>query len=204
MTEESREDRTERLRELFVDVTGDTTVTEQQEPSPTVLGTQHDSDATLRETIQEMCEEYGIQTSLTVDELATVVRLFYDERSDTAIARELGDSSRDRTIARARINLQLFRETDFEAPFDLTHLREMMTNDLPTTSIAEQFNVSETTVRSYRRLLEQEREAIATDYAYPTRFQEILADDEFDDREPDPTLRYDGLSDAIEGADATG
>lgn len=58
------------------------------------------------------------ETSLSRSELVHLVRLFYDGQSDREIACELGNTNLDKTVARARVHLYLFRDTDF----DLDHL----------------------------------------------------------------------------------
>ena len=177
MTEtENTPEKTEHLREIFLDVADDSTVTENQEESPGTLGANSGSTESLRPIIREMKQKYGFRTSLEIDELATLVQLFYDEYSDTAIARELGNASRDKTVTRARIHLQLFRDTDFDAPFELDQLRDLRGEEPAIETIAETLDVSKSTVRRYCRILDAEQAADAVDHRYQQQFEAAVAD----------------------------
>ncbi|WP_231188802.1 winged helix-turn-helix domain-containing protein [Haladaptatus sp. DYF46] len=192
-------EKTERLREIFLDVADDSTVTENQEETPGTLGANSDPTEALRSIIREMKQKYGFQTSLEIDELAILVHLFYDEYSDTAIARELGNASRDKTVTRARIHLQLLRETDFNAPFDLDRLRDLREDEETSTkAIAETLGVSKSTVRRYCRILDAEQAAGAVDHRYQQQFEAALADSD-----PDRSIRESLDSDLDDALDAS-
>jgi hypothetical protein len=203
MTEnDENTERTERLRDIFLDVADEPTVTESQQERPGTLQPSATADDQLREIIQEIQTECGFQTSLDLDDLVQVVRLFHENYSDIAIARELGTASRDRTVARARINLHLFRETDFDAPFDIEQLCDLLQDETPTAQCAEILDVSPSTVRSYTTVVEAEQAAAATDHAYQRRFNEALT--QSDSAEPLQVSLDDGLADAIDSSPDTG
>jgi site-specific recombinase len=174
------QEKTDRLREIFLDVAGDHTVTEDQQETPGTLESNSVPNESLRAIIQEMMQKYGFRTSLETDELITLVRLFYEDYSDSAIARELGNASRDKTVTRARIHLQLFRETDFDAPIDLDDLRDLLNAETSTAKIAETLDTSKSTIGRYRRILDAEQAAEAVDHRYQQRFEEALAAPETD------------------------
>ncbi|WP_435158897.1 response regulator receiver protein [Haladaptatus sp. DFWS20] len=177
MTEtDTTREKTEQLREIFLDVADDSTVTENQEETPGTLGDNSGPTEALQPIIREMKQKYGFRTSLEIDELATLVQLFYDEYSDTAIARELGNASRDKTVTRARIHLQLLRETDFDAPFDLDQLRGLREEETSLETIAETLDVSKSTVGRYCRILDAEQAAAAVDHRYQHQFEAALTD----------------------------
>ncbi|WP_433632859.1 response regulator receiver protein [Halomicrococcus sp. NG-SE-24] len=189
-------DQTERLREIFQDITDESTVTEEQQESHGTLQQSSAVDETLREIIQEMQAEHEFQTSLSTADLIDLVQLYFDDYSDTAIARELGDASRDKSVARARIHLQLFRDTDFDAPFDLDRLRALLDEEASTTEIADRLAVSTSTVRKYRRVTQAERAAEAVNHHYQQRFEDALA--EPDQEESLRESLADGLDDALD------
>ena len=200
---ETDNEKTARLRELFVTTTGTVTVTEHQEESRGTIRSQRTVDEALAEIICEMQARYNLQTSLDEDDLIQLVRLYYDGQSDTAIARVLGDESRDKTVTRARIKLHLFRDADFEAPFEIDRLRELVAADRSAAEIAAELSVSESTVRSYMTVINAERKAAATEFSYQKQFAKVLkADDE--SLEPLSLTLHDGLADAIGGADSHG
>jgi uncharacterized protein with von Willebrand factor type A (vWA) domain len=196
-------EKTARLREIFLDVADDDTVTEHQQDSHGTLSPQT-ADETIVAIVREMCDEYEIRTSLEEDELTELVRLFHERHSDTAIARALGDENRDRTVARARINLHLFRESDFDAPFDIERLQELVDEGTSTAAIATALDVSKSTVRSYSRVLETKHEAAAVEHTYQARFQEALADSGTARPESVRDTLFDGLDDAIDGTQLGG
>jgi hypothetical protein len=200
MTEtDTTREKTEQLREIFLDVADDSTVTESQEETPGTLGDNSGPTEALRPIIREMMQKYGFQTSLETDELATLVHLFYEEYSDTAIARKLGNASRDKTVTRARIHLHLLRETDFDAPFDLDQLRNLREEEETSTkTIAETLNVSKSTVGRYCRLLDAEQATAAVDHRYQQQFEAAIADSD-----PDRSIRESldsGLDDALDAS----
>ena len=174
------QEKTDRLREIFLDVAGDHIVTEDQQETPGTLASNSAPNDSLRAIIQEMKQKYGFRTSLETDELITLVRLFYEDYSDTAIAREVGNASRDKTVTRARIHLQLFRETDFDAPVDLDELRELLDAETSTAKIAEALDTSKSTIGRYRRILDAEQAAEAVGHRYQQRFEAALSDPETD------------------------
>lgn len=196
-------ERTARLREIFLDVSDDETVTEHQQDTHSTLNS-HAADERLGAIVREMCDKYDIRTSFEEDELVELVRLFHEGHSDTAIARTLGNENRDRTVARARINLHLFRESDLEAPFDMERHQELVEEQASTAAMATALDVSKSTVRAYRRTLDTKRAAAAVNHTYRTRFQEALADSEMARPESVRDALFDGLDDAIDGAQPGG
>lgn len=64
----------------------------------------------------------------------------------------------------------MFRDSDFDAPFELDRLRELMETEYSTPKIANELDVSESTVRAYQRVLTANQQATASDYTYPDQF----------------------------------
>jgi predicted transcriptional regulator len=201
-------EKVEQLTDIFHDITGESSTTERQHEdrwaSVSADNSDVDTDDTIRSIVREMTDEYGIQTSLDEDELVTLVRQYHAGKSDTEIARALGSSSRDKTVARARISLHLFQETNFNAPFELAQLRELLDQDAPTTKIADTLSASKSTVRAYARVLAAETEAERADHEYQSRFEQALGDTETDNDDTDqfsetvsPTAYASGLEDAV-------
>jgi DNA-binding NarL/FixJ family response regulator len=200
-------EKVEQLTEIFHDIAGGSTTTteHQHEDRWTSPSTTHsDADDTIRGIIREMTDEYDIRTSLEEDELVTVVRRYHAREGDTEIARTLGTPNRDKTIARARISLHLFRDTDFDAPFELSQLRELLDQDASNEKIADTLSASKSTVRAYARVLAAETEAERASHEYQSRFEQALTDTETDSDDTDqfsetvsPTAYASGLEDAV-------
>ncbi len=202
MTDEKdeKEEKAEELRDLFVDVTDESTVTEEREEERGTLPDEDEIDDEIRGVIDEMRERYGFETSLDDDELVRVVRLYHDGASDAEIARELGDESLDKTVRRARISLHLFRNSDFDAPFDLDRLRELLDDGATNAEAAEELDVSASTVRAYRHSVEARRQSDDVDDEYADRFEAVLEDRVISEQFTEDAKR-DGLEGATEDAE---
>lgn len=192
------DEKTEELRDIFMDVTDDPTVTEQQEETPGSLQSATEVEKRLKAVVAEMRHRYDFGTTLSDEELVTVVRGFYAEQSDSEIARELGDASLGKTVSRARIDLHLIRDSDTDAPFDLDELRDLLDDDASTSECAAELDVSKSTVRRYRRIVETEQERQAVSDRYRDEFEAIAQDRDLSERMA-TDIRDDGLDDATEG-----
>ncbi|EMA40717.1 hypothetical protein C448_12616 [Halococcus morrhuae DSM 1307] len=196
----------EQLTDIFHDITGESSTTERQHEDrwASVSADSSDGNDTIRSIIREMTDEYGIQTSLDEDELVTVVQRYHAGEGGREIARTLGTPNRDKTITRARVSLHLFRDTDFDAPFELSRLRELLDQDASNEEIADTLSTSKSTVRAYARVLAAEAEAEQASHEYQSRFKQALTDAETDNDDTDqfsetvsPTAYASGLEDAV-------
>ncbi|XGI84608.1 conditioned medium-induced protein 4 [Halorutilales archaeon Cl-col2-1] len=191
-------DKTEELRDLFVEVTDESTVTEEKKESHGTLKDEEEINEEIEGTVEEMLDRYGIDTKLDTDDLVELVRLYHDGYSDTEIARDLGDEKLNKTVARTRVKLHLFRESDFDPPFDIDRLREFVDDDLTTAEMADELDVSKSTVRSYVHVIEAENEADRANHKYQDRFKNLLEDREISERITSSATE-DGLQEATEG-----
>jgi len=198
--EKEREKKAEELRDIFVDVTDESTVTEEREEERGTLRGEDEIDDEIREVVDEMRDQHGFETSLDDEEVVQVVRLYHDGASDAEIAGELGDDSLDKTVRRARVGLHLFRDSDFDAPFEIESLEELLNEDRTNSEIADELGVSASTVRSYRRAVEARRRSEDADGEYAERFEAVLEDREISERFT-PDAKRDGLEGATEDAE---
>lgn len=195
-------EKVEQLTEIFHDIAGGSTTTEKQDEDRWSTS-QSGSDQTIRTIIREMIDEYGIRTSLNENELIILVREYHDGENDKEIARALGTPNRDKTVTRARRSLHLFRDSDFDAPFSLDQLRELLGQDTTTAEIADTLSTSESTVRTYTRVIAVENEVSSVDHKYQHRFEQALddsADGDSDDLFSETlsaSSRASGLEDAL-------
>lgn len=188
----STEERADELRDLFEEVTDETTVTEEREEERGTLRNEDAIREDLRELVEEAVEALGIDTSLAVDALVRIVEGYFDGEADAAIADAV--DAGPKTVRRARVQLHLLRDADLDAPVDLDELRERV-DDASTAEIATELDVAEGTVRFYRRVVEAERAAgRAGDYR--DRFASALQVDASDDLTS--SAQTDGLQDATE------
>jgi len=202
------DEKTEELRELFVDVTDAETVTERQEETRGSIATDEgEIEERLRPTIDEMGDRYDFETLLPRSALVTVVRSFYAGESDAEIARELdeeslagADGSPEEAVARARIALHLVTEDDREGPVDVDALRQALEDggeDRSIDEIAAEFGVSDAEARRARRIAEVEAERRLVGDRFRQEFEHALADRALSDRLTEG-ITEDGLEEATE------
>jgi hypothetical protein len=189
------DEKTEELRDIFMDVTDEETVTESQEDTHGSLNSEADVEQRLRDVVAQMRDEQDFETTLSDEDLVTVVRGYYAGESDADIAADLGDADEE-TVARARVDLHLFRDAD--APFDLVELRDLLEDDADVADCAAELDASESTVRHYRRVVAAKDTARTVNHRYTGEFENVLRDREISDRMTE-NVQQDGLDDATEG-----
>lgn len=190
------DEKTAELREIFLDATGAETVTEDQEESPGTLADERDDGSErLRELIGAMQERYTFESELSIDELETVVRLFFEDSTDADIAAELDTT--ESTIFTARLDLHLVRERDRDAPFDLAALRKAIVEGDSIETVAERQEADLETVQRYRSIVETDLESTRANDRFRDEFRELLTDAELETRMA-RDAREDGLQEATE------
>lgn len=189
------DEKTEELRDIFMDVTDESTVTERQEDARGSL-TREGSPAERTEgVIEAMDERYDFETDLTHETLVRLIRAFYEGDGDDAIADAVGESRH--TVFRTRMDLHLVRESDRDAPFELDALRERLEDDETVSEVATALDAAESTVRRYRRVVETQAERRAVGDRFREAFDEIYLDADLTSHTDDVTR--DGLDEATEG-----
>lgn len=189
------DEKTEELRDIFMDLTDEETVTERQEDTRGSLAREGSPEERTEEVIAAMDERYDFETDLTEETLVLLVRAFYEEESDGDIA-ELIDESVT-TVFHARMDLHLVRESDTDAPFDLDTLRERFDSDESVSAIATDLDAAESTVGQYRRVIETQTERRAVGDRFREAFDEIYLDTDLESHTDDVTR--DGLDEATDG-----
>lgn len=195
------DEKTEELRDIFEEVTGEETVTEEQEETPGSLagGDEEDVAERLAAVVSRMREEYEFETDLSDEEYARVARGYYEGEDDTTIAEAVGIERRE--VTRARLDIHLVRDRDCDAPFQLKRLRELLGDGASTGDIADELEVSPSTVRRYRRVVETENEIRSVSARYQADFEDVLTDAGIS-HDMTSDMKEDGLEDATEGAEA--
>ncbi len=194
----SMDEKTEELRDIFRAVSDSDTVTERQEQGRGSLGGTGQVREGLRAVIERMAEDLGFETPLSYEELVTVVEGYYGEESDETIAAELGDESLAHTVAEARFDLHLVRDSDLDAPFSMDRLGDLLDRDESVESIADMLDASPETVRFYREVLETQRERRRMADRYREAFEDVLQDRDLAERLTS-SLKETGLEGATEG-----
>lgn len=186
--------KTEELRKIFLDVSEEHTLTEEQENGTGNLVVEQDELPLIAE-IQEILGEQGIDTRFPPDEISTIVKRYFKGDSDTGIARKLGNSSLDKSVRRLRIKLHLFRERDFNAPFELKRLESLLADhpDWSHREYADELECGATTISTYKQVIECRQEADRMENTFKDRLQKAIQDGDH------PSIHIDdGLDDAID------
>jgi predicted transcriptional regulator len=188
--------RTDQLRDLVLKIGTQTKVIEKQATQHGALRGSTDIERELLGIVNEMIDRYNIQTKLTPQQLATVVRLFYKGLSDTEIAEQLGDRALNKTVSRARIKLHLFRDSDLKPPFDKDEFLELSESGKSVKEMAEALGVAPSTISEYRNIFESQKASERDGYI--KRFMEILSDQDVSERMVASHITEDGLSDTMD------
>jgi hypothetical protein len=192
------DEKTEKLREVFLDVADEETVTERQEdPRGSIAVDEEEIEDRLRSTIASMEDRYEVAPGFARDDLVEIVRLFYAGKDDAEIAREIGEVDTS-DVARARIDLHLVTDADREGPIDLDDLRERLDAGQAIAEIAAECGESESRLERHRRVAEIEAERRAVGDRFRGAFEHALGERALSDRLTEGIIE-DGLEDATDG-----
>jgi predicted transcriptional regulator len=187
--------RTDQLRDLVLKIGASTKVVEKQATQHGALRGSSDIERALLGVVKEMIRQYNIQTKLTPEQLATAVRLFYEDLSDTEIAERLGDRALNKTVSRARIKLHLFSESDLKPPFDREEFQRLSQSGKSVKEMAAALEVAPSTISEYRNIFESQKASERDGYI--KRFLEILSDQDVSERMV-THISEDGLQDTMD------
>ncbi|WP_277542440.1 conditioned medium-induced protein 4 [Haloarcula laminariae] len=171
------DEKTEHLRDIFMDVSDEGSVTESQTAG---RGSLTDADeatvrARLGETVARMRERYEFRTDLDDEALVTLVREFYGGSSDGAMADELGVD--EAAVVEARLDLHLLREADDDVAFDAAAFRKRVVDgDATDDDLAAAFDTDAETAARYRRVVEAQQAARQVSRRFTSAFEDALAE----------------------------
>ncbi|MFC4357010.1 conditioned medium-induced protein 4 [Halobium salinum] len=189
------DEKTEELRDIFIDTTGGDTVTERQEESRGSLADERDPSERVEELVALMREEYAFVSGLDDAALVEVVRRYHDGEDDDAIAAAMDLDAA--TVFDARMDLHLVRETDRDAPFELSRLRTMVVEDVPEEERAAALSVSEAELAHYTAVVHADRRSTRANDRFRDEFAELLTDSDLSDSYA-KGAHEDGLREAAE------
>ena len=193
------DEKTEELRDIFLDVAEEDTVTESQQEGPgSLTADERAVDSRLREVIEQIDETFTLSAEFTDEEHCEVVRRFYagddDEEIATALDREPA------AVFRARMDLLLLHETDRPDEHLESTVREHLDADERAGTVAETAGVNERTARRAVAAVEAANRSRRVSHRFRTAFEEILTDADLSVQFTVET-REDGLDGATEGAE---
>ena len=195
------DDKTEQLRDIFIDVADEETVTESQHESHGSLATDEGSvDARLQAVVERLREKFEVRTSLDDGQLCRLVRAFYAGDDDETIAAALGCSRSE--VFRTRMDLHLVCEADLPGEQLQSAIRaaDPTSTEIPTDDLAVEFDVEPTAVERAREAVAAVDRSRRVSHRFRTEFEETLTDADLSVRYTAET-QEDGLEDATDGAE---
>ncbi|MWV65220.1 hypothetical protein GRS48_10365 [Halorubrum sp. JWXQ-INN 858] len=191
------DEKTEELRDLFIDATGADTVTESQSESPGSLTGRDEAavDERVRELIATMRDRYGFETALDDAGYERVVRGYFEGDDDAGIATALDVDAA--TVRRARLDLHLVADADRDAPFDYGRLKRLVAEERPVEECATVLDVDAATIAEYAAVARTELTAARANGRFHDEFRELLTDAAIEGSYA-ADAREDGLRDATE------
>lgn len=196
------DEKTEQLRDIFMDVSGEASVTESQAAG---RGSLTDTDEAaveerLGQTAARMRDRYDFRTGLDDAALVTLVQGFYAGREDDELADDLGVD--EPAVVEARLDLHLLRESDVDADFDVAAFRRRVVGDDPTDEeLAATFEIDAETAGRYRRVVEAQAAARGVSHRFTSEFEDALAEAGLATRHTS-AVRETGLDEATEDIDS--
>ncbi len=197
------DEKTETLRNIFLSVADEETVTESQEVSRGSLRRRGDVETNLRAVVAEMEEKFEFDDALSADERCLLVREFYAGASDEKLAELL--SGAPETVFTARLNLHLIRESESPTRAFATALREQtgtgerLTPEA-TEALAKAFDMDEATVIREAAVVRAIERSRRVSQRFRTAFEEILTDADLSVAFTADAHEH-GLADATDGAE---
>jgi DNA-binding NarL/FixJ family response regulator len=191
--------RKKQLLQLFAEITSKTKIVE---PMKKIHGSLRDRDAVEREIaliMREILDKGFFKTKLTPRQLARLVMAFHEGKNDTEIARSLGDEKLSKTVARARVRMKLFRDLDFNMPFDREKLETLVESGKTMKDVSERLGISPSTLREYRHVLEEANDMTLDPYLQ--RINDVMEDRDLSEQMT-KGLAQDGLTEAIDITEA--
>jgi hypothetical protein len=189
------DEKTEELRDIFLETTGSDTVTERQEASRGSLKDDagDSSDERLSELVERMRERFAFESSLSTPELVTVLRGFFDGTSDADLAAVLDVS--ESTVFEARMDLHLVTEADRTPVDDAVH--SLVVADASFEECLGAVDADADVVRRSYLLNVSRVAATRASHRFRDEFAELLTDEDLSHRLASDARR-DGLKDATE------
>ncbi|MBP2145827.1 hypothetical protein J2129_001281 [Methanofollis sp. W23] len=191
--------RKKELLDLFQDLTSKTEIVE---PMKKIHGSLRDRDAVGREIaliMREILDQGFFQTKLSPRQLATLVIAFNEGKNDTEIARELGNEKLAKTVARARVRIKLFRDSDFDMPFERSELTDLVDSGKTMNEISQTLGISSSSLREYRHVIAMDEDATLDPYL--ERIKDVIEDRDLSEQMT-RGVTNDGLAEAIDVTEA--
>jgi len=202
------DEKTERLRDLFIETTGAEAVTERQEESPgSLAGDAAPPPERVAAVVARMRERYEFRTALDDEALMGLAARFFDGADDGAIADALGVDPA--AVFEARMDLHLVREadrdpsadagpdSDSDPDLDFDALRDLHVEGVPIEERVDRLGADPETVRRYDRVVAADLASTRANDRFRDEFRALFTDAEIEGPLA-RDAREDGLAEATE------
>ncbi|MXR50327.1 conditioned medium-induced protein 4 [Halovenus sp. WSH3] len=188
------EEKTEELRDIFLSVSEEETVTESQtEDRGSLLG---GSDGDLTEVVEQLREKFGFELSMDEETRCRLIEAFYDGADDEQLAERFDLDAE--TVFEARMELHLLRDGEPQLPEET--VEAIRGSERSAERLAEEFDTTAEEIRRCRAVLETRERSRRVSQRFRTAYEERLTDTELSDHLAAET-HEDGLDGATEGAE---
>ena len=188
------DEKTEALRDIFIDATGSDTVTERQEEGRgSITGAEAVTDEQLATRVESMRDRFDFESALPTEALVTLLRGFFAGRSDADLAADLDSSTAE--VFAARMDLHLVTDAD-HTPVDGA-VRPLVVDGASVADCLAAVDADADVVRQAYRVAESELAAARVNYRFRDEFADLLTDEDLSSRLA-ADARRDGLKDATE------
>lgn len=192
------DEKTEQLRDLFMDVAEEETVTEHQTDERGSLTTTERTEDRVRTVIEQLTERYEFHSDLEIDELRLVVEGWYEDKDPGEIADALPADVDTMAVKRAAVDLHLVDLETLDGAIDLDRVRDAIQEDRPIAAIADDLGIPEDRLKHYSHALEVNDERRVVGDHYREEFDRVLADRDLGEQLTDE-IKESGLDGATEG-----
>lgn len=192
------DEKTEELRDIFMEVADSETLTEPQENARGCLTDTEADEDKIRTIIEQMQDQYTFEASLDVQTLVAIIRSYYQGYTDQEIAERLEGVQDVDEVRTARYDLHLISDEDRDAPFDITHLRDLLDSGQSTDEIADSLETSPALVEEYAHLVQIEEERRLVGDKFRAEFDRLVGENGVTDQLTE-AIQETGLDEATEG-----
>lgn len=199
------DEKTEQLRDIFVEVTDEETVTESQADERGSLVPPDEEAVTerLRSVLERMRDDESFRTDLDLPTYVDLVTGFYEGDDDETLAATLGLPESD--VFAARMDCHLFRSVDAEPPLDPERLAAAVGEDRSLAAlsddelaaVADDVETDASALHRYRETLRARDAARRASHRYQDAFEDVLTDADLAENLTE-SAREDGLREAAE------
>ncbi|AWB27781.1 conditioned medium-induced protein 4 [Halococcoides cellulosivorans] len=196
------DEKTESLRDIFLDVADDETVVESQSETHGSITDEGDHRDDLLAVVEQIEDAFDRSVAFDDDTVATLIEAFYAGDDDTTIAEtcEIDPES----VFETRMALHCYRESD--SPLDLDRVAETLSladtaidevSDDDRDRAADALDADRAAIDRAIGVLRARREARSVSHRFRTAYEDVLPDTDISESLT-ASIKEDGLDEAAE------